>query len=231
MIPRTLFEDLLRPDDLVFDVGAHAGVRTAQFLACGARVVAVDPLPGAADWLRRVYGDHPRVEVVEAAVGPAPGAATLRIGGGDTTVSTCEPEFIAATSRSGRFGEAMDWPDEAKVRMTTLGELAKDRGKPWFVKLDIEGFEPQALAGCPFAPPLVSFEFTPEMDGHALKCVRRLLGLDPGYTFSWSYGESLTLSVDLGWVGEAQILELLGKLGGPPTFGDVYAALPEALAR
>ncbi|HUT78257.1 MAG TPA: FkbM family methyltransferase [Polyangia bacterium] len=231
MIPKTLFEDLLRPGDLVFDVGAHAGVRTAQFLACGARVVAVDPLPDAADWLRRVYGGHSRVAVVEAAVGPREGAATLRIGSADTTVSTCEPWFIEATSRTKRFGEAMAWEDTAQVRMTTIGALAKEHGEPWFVKLDIEGFEPQALLGCPAAPPLVSFEFTPEMEGHAKKCVDLLLALDGEYRFGWSYGESLALSADLGWVGAAQILEMLGKIGGATVFGDVYAARPQALAR
>lgn len=231
MIPRTLFEDFLRPDDLVFDVGAHAGARTAQFLACGARVVAIDPLPEAASWLRRIYGDHPRVTVVESAIGPAPGAATLRVGGGDTTVSTCEPKFIEATTKSGRFGEAMSWKDGTRVRMTSLGELAKIHGRPRFVKLDIEGFEPEALVGCSFAPPLVSFEFTPEMDGHAETCIKQLLRLDPNYRFGWSYGESLALSADLGWVDDRRMLETLDRIGGPPAFGDVYAALPEALAR
>ncbi len=232
MIPRTLFEDLLRPNDLVFDIGAHAGVRTAQFLSCGARVVAVDALPDAAAWLRRIYGDHPRVTVVEAAVGASDfGATTLWIGNADTTVSTCAPEFIAATRRTKRFGEAMAWEDTALVNLTTLDALIREYGSPWFVKLDIEGFEPQALVGCSVAVPLVSFEFTPEMNGHAERCLNYLLALSPHYRFAWSYGESLALSADLGWVDRDTLLTMLEKIRNPTTFGDVYAALPAALSR
>src|SRR5271154_272335 len=39
------YKQFIKPGDLVFDVGANIGVKTAAFLAAGARVIAVEPVP------------------------------------------------------------------------------------------------------------------------------------------------------------------------------------------
>src|SRR4051812_45627027 len=48
----------LDPGDGAFDIGAHVGDRTASFLRCGARVVAVEPQPALAALLRRLFADR-----------------------------------------------------------------------------------------------------------------------------------------------------------------------------
>src|SRR5215468_11244053 len=74
---RALYAEFIGPGDLCFDIGAHLGDRTAHFLALGARVVALEPQPAAMAVLQRWYGRDPRVTLVEAAAGEAPGRAAL----------------------------------------------------------------------------------------------------------------------------------------------------------
>src|SRR5271169_2063381 len=69
---RALYGAFIARGDVCFDIGAHLGDRTGYFLSLGARVVAVEPQPLLMAVLRRLYGRHPRVTLVEAAVGASP---------------------------------------------------------------------------------------------------------------------------------------------------------------
>lgn len=52
--------------DLVLDLGAGYGAITSALAQAGARVIAVERDPGLAGRLRRRFGEHPGVRVVEA---------------------------------------------------------------------------------------------------------------------------------------------------------------------
>jgi 23S rRNA (adenine-N6)-dimethyltransferase len=54
----------IRPDHLVFDLGAGLGALTAPLAASGARVVAVEINRGYAESLARRFASHPNVSVV-----------------------------------------------------------------------------------------------------------------------------------------------------------------------
>jgi 23S rRNA (adenine-N6)-dimethyltransferase len=53
-----------RPGNLVLDIGAGRGALTRYLVDAGARVIAVEPHPGRAQWLRERFADAP-VTVVE----------------------------------------------------------------------------------------------------------------------------------------------------------------------
>src|SRR3712207_7831831 len=74
---RRLFAELVRPGDLVFDVGANIGEFTGAFRDLGARVVAVEPQPRLGEHLRRRFGSDPGITVVGTAVSDHAGEATL----------------------------------------------------------------------------------------------------------------------------------------------------------
>ena len=64
---RNFYAQFVRPDSLVFDVGANAGEYTQAFLYLGATVIAVEPLPGMVERLSRI--NRKRLTVVPCAVG------------------------------------------------------------------------------------------------------------------------------------------------------------------
>jgi hypothetical protein len=93
----------VRPGELCFDIGAHVGNRLWAFSKMGARVVALEPQPDCMRLLRRWYGHHADIELIEQAVGSAPGTRTLFLSERTPTVSTISSNWIADVKATPEF--------------------------------------------------------------------------------------------------------------------------------
>ena len=122
---------------VVLDCGAHLGVFTRQALAAGAKlVIAIEPGPPQVQCLRRTFAREiaeGRVAVEPSGVWDEEGSLDLR-SGSDTATSS-----VAGLTQ----GEAVKVPVTTIDRM--VGKLRL--GTVGFIKMDIEGAEPEALAG------------------------------------------------------------------------------------
>ena len=141
-----LYARFVKPGDLVFDVGSHVGDRIAAFRRLGCRVIACEPQPALVTILRLIYGRDKTVKIVPVAVGRAAGEIALKINVDNPTVSTASLEFVKA-SKGAAGWEGQNWDKTVKVPMTTLDALIARHGMPTFIKIDVEGFEAEALAG------------------------------------------------------------------------------------
>jgi len=214
-----LYRGFVQPGDLVFDVGAHVGDRVASFRRLGARVVAVEPQHAMARVLRLLYWLSRGVAIEEVAVGREPGRMRMMINADNPTVSSVSAAFIDA-ARDAPGWETQRWTRSTDVAVTTLDALMAKHGRPSFIKLDVEGFEAEALMGLSQAVPALSFEFTTIQREVALACVERCSVL--GYTrFNAALGESQTFVGD--WVNAADISRWLIELPQSANSGDVYA--------
>ena len=141
-----LYRCFVGPGDLVFDVGAHVGDRVAAFRRLGARVVAVEPQPALRMTLKLLHGRSRAVTIEPLAIGRAEGSAELMLNLANPTVSTASADFIRAAA-GARGWEGQTWTRTITVAMTTLDALIARHGVPAFIKIDVEGFEAEALAG------------------------------------------------------------------------------------
>jgi FkbM family methyltransferase len=214
-----LYRSFVQPGDLVFDVGAHVGDRIASFRRLGARVVAVEPQHAMAGVLRLLYGLSGAVAIEEVAVGREPGRVRMMINADNPTVSSASPAFIDA-ARDAPGWETQRWTRSTEVAVTTLDALMAKHGPPSFIKLDVEGFEAEALHGLSQAVRALSFEFTTIQREVALACIERSSAL--GYvSFNAALGESQTFVG--GWVNAGDISRWLMELPQSANSGDIYA--------
>jgi FkbM family methyltransferase len=216
-----LYRSFVRPGDLVFDVGAHVGDRVASFRRLGARVVAIEPQRAMAGVLRLLYGLSRSVAIEETAVGREQGRARMMINVDNPTVSSFSAAFVDA-ARDARGWETQRWTKSADVAVTTLDALIEKHGEPSFIKLDVEGFEAEALQGLSRAVPTLSFEFTTIQRDVALACIERCCVL--GYIrFNAALGESQSLLED--WLDAGEIARWLTALPLAANSGDIYASI------
>ena len=214
-----LYGNFVRPGDLVFDVGAHIGDRVASFQRLGARVVAVEPQPSMVRALRLLYGRSRSVVIEALAVGREPGRARMLINVDNPTVSSVSPAFVEAAHGAPGW-ESQRWSETADVAVTTLDALIAKHGVPAFIKIDVEGFEAEALSGLSQAVPALSFEFTTIQRDIGLACIERCSAMGYG-RFNAALGESQTLIGE--WMDAQDIARWLMELPQTANSGDIYA--------
>ena len=217
---RYLYRSLLQRGDLVFDIGAHAGNHVRAMRAIGCRVIAIEPQPDFTRVLRLLFGRSPDVTVLEMAVSERPGRGTLSISERTPTVTSLASDWRDARARDDDFARVR-WNRIAEIEVTTIDALIATYGEPSFVKLDVEGSEPAALAGLTRPVSAVSFEYLPRAIDRVAACVERLRRLDR-YVYNWSPGESYRFATQ-SWLDGPALLEALARPDAQKRSGDVYA--------
>jgi FkbM family methyltransferase len=219
---RRFYRQFVFSGSLGFDIGAHLGSRSLAFLDLGARVIALEPQPACVAYLRRRWRGEQRLTLIPKAIGAQAGRACLHVNRMNPTISTLSPAgwrsaMAAAAIRRER------WEGRVDVEMTTLDLLIEEYGMPDFCKIDVEGYEAQALAGLSHPIPALSFEFISFDAAGAKTCLRRLAVLG-NYRFNWSLRERLRMESP-DWVSASRVEQMVEGLGSAIVSGDVYARL------
>jgi len=216
------YRQFIHPGALSFDIGAHLGSRSRAFLDLGARVIALEPQPQCVAYLQKQWGGERRFGLIPKAVGAQPGVATLHINCMNPTISTLAPDSWRRAMAAAAV-QRERWDYRVEVEVTTLDRLIEEYGLPHFCKIDVEGFEEQALAGLSRPLPVLSFEFISFEKARALACIRSLMHMG-AYRFNWSLRERLRLESQ-SWVDAPHVEQMLRALGSEIVSGDIYARL------
>ncbi|WP_299193278.1 FkbM family methyltransferase [uncultured Erythrobacter sp.] len=183
--------DLLEPGMTFIDIGANFGTYSLIGAACvgdAGRVIAVEPAPEIAALLFEnivMNGFEGRTEIVRCALGEAEGTLTLY----EFATRQGSNTMLAGVAEAARsdYGETISTREvECRTLDRTVADLALDRVD--LVKIDVEGFEHQVLAGArqtlsQYRPKLILEWHTDFFDGNPEKAqaLRNLLTEELGY--------------------------------------------------
>lgn len=138
---------LSRQLNTVVDIGANRGQFSlaARRWAPAARVEAFEPLPGPADVFRRVFGGDGGVRLHPSAIGPVAETRAMHVSARDDSssllpISAAQTTMFPGTQEAGL----------ASVSVAPLDAFlgADDIVAPALLKLDVQGYEFEALCGC-----------------------------------------------------------------------------------
>ena len=137
----------LGPVRTVVDIGANRGQFALAARHCfpDARIISFEPLAGPAALYRAVFAGDGRTRLFESAIGPAPGEATIHLSARDDSSS-----LLPITARQNALFPGTAEAGTAIIQVTRLSDAlpAGEIAAPALLKLDVQGFELQALAGC-----------------------------------------------------------------------------------
>lgn len=222
----TLYKGLINQQDLVFDIGANIGHRSAVFAGLCSKVIAVEPNALLVDEMKGRFFHGPRhIELVQKAVGSTAGEATLYYPSdgslGRHGVGTLSTDFMAAMGPK-IFNLDNGWDKQATVQVTTLDKLIEEYGRPSFIKLDIEGYEFPALCGLSDRINALSFEFHPVMF-HDLELIIGRLKFLGFREFNYCIAEEFEYKVPDWCSGDDLLYKMKQFAGKIEVYGDVYA--------
>jgi len=131
----------------VVDIGANRGQFSlaARRWAPGARVYAFEPLHGPAQRFKSVFKNDRQVRLFQAAIGPQAGKAVIHVSAADDSSS-----LLPITGLQERLFRGTGEVATEKVRVGRLADFISAEGiqAPALLKLDVQGYELEALRGC-----------------------------------------------------------------------------------
>lgn len=128
---------------LVFDIGFHVGEDAAFYLKRGFKVVAVEANPALCDAARERFASEiasGQLILVNKALAATPGKLVFYVSE-HSVWSTCDETFAARSREAGYATRPIT------VEATTIAHLIEEHGVPYFMKVDIEGFDMVVIEG------------------------------------------------------------------------------------
>lgn len=166
---RAFYAAFIPDQQLCFDVGASEGKISKTLIDLGHTVVAVEPQQGLVRDMRERFKKEKRFSCDQKLLSNQIGHEAFYI---------CEkPELSTSSTDFRNFisnEHKISYLSSEQVASTTLDHLIKEYGKPYYIKIDVEGSEYKVLEGLGEYVSVVSFEFVRGRLSEARKCLELL---------------------------------------------------------
>ena len=215
-----MYKDLLKPNNLVFDVGLNLGDKSEHFLKNGHKVVGFEPLVECFDHARKRFIDNSNFFAENIALDKKEGFEKIYLTSYHT-ISTMSEDFITEVKKE-RFKD-YDWSNERIIKTNTLDNMIIKYGKPDYIKIDVEGYEYNVLSGLTTDIDLISIEFNPELCNKTIDCINyidQLNGENTSFNYTYRFDEEFKFEK---WLTKDEIFEYLKSINDFVfEFGDVF---------
>jgi len=211
-----LYEKILKPDvaegkkreisfytsfltscNLIFDIGANDGHKTEAFLRISKKVVCCEPDEKNFRTLQiRFRNKRDRVLLEKLALGSSETTTNMFIHHPGSAFNTLNEKFKKVTEADEltKWNEKIQFHSKRKVRLTTLDNVIAKYGRPFFIKIDVEGYELEVIKGLNQPIPFITLEcLLPEFSEELEQIITLLSKLDTNVKFNISVHEQLIL--------------------------------------
>lgn len=189
---------------LILDVGANQGQTALKFLKQGykGRILSFEPIPTAFKELKKRSDRFENWTAIETAIGSETGEVDVYVAGNIESSSILKMLDTHTKAAPGSAGTEVQ-----KAKLRTLNSFLQESIQPTdqiFLKIDVQGYEPQVLQGADKILPLV-------------KILQIELSLVPLYDGAPDYKEVIKGLEEMGF----QLFSLLPGFSDPLT-GQLY---------
>jgi FkbM family methyltransferase len=141
-----------------------------------------------------------------------------------SSLSTFSEEWIQSLKQTRL--KQHNWQLPKKVEIITLDRLITEYGVPSFIKIDVEGYESEVLAGLNYPVKMISFEYTvPEKTEKIIVCIKKIESLNNNILCNFSIHENAEFALK-EWVSVAGMFEIVHSSEFISTsVGDIYIRL------
>ena len=203
------FLDIHSANKLVYDIGANKGNKVKAFLKMGFRVIAVEPEKKALSTLYWRFGKNKNVTIIENGVSDKEGELTIHIAESRSGLNTLSDKWVNSleTEEGNRWHKKHSFKDSYTIKVTTLANLFSTYGLPYFIKIDVEGYESQVIKGMNYMPSFISFETNlPEFLKETIEIIKHLMSLSNKMVFNYSLSDKLESGK---WFSSGEIISII----------------------
>jgi FkbM family methyltransferase len=180
---------------IAFDIGANIGQTADILLPNYDKIICFEPNPSLVLFLKSKFKDNNKIVIENLALSDKNEIKKFNISNCHV-LSTFSDDWIY----NSRFSNNYSWNSKIDVQTTTLDEIINKYGIPYFIKIDVEGYEQEVFKG--FTKTLndtyFSFEWAEEQYVKINKTIDYLHNL--GYNnFFYTYEDVLINLENITW--------------------------------
>lgn len=198
--------------EVVFDIGANQGAKCRLFRRLVSRTVCVEPDRRSCEILRERFRHCSNVQVIQAGAGNSCEIAEYKVFSAGSPLNTFSTKWQATLENEGqdRFKEILQCERTEKIQLITLDALIRQFGRPFYIKIDVEGYEWEVVRGLTQPVSLVSFECNlPHFEAETICVIKHLSALGPEATFNYTLAEPPDEFASDVWMNSIQMTAIV----------------------